>query len=154
MEYIRMNNGYIETTAEDFCRGQFTIPAYDTEWDLQDPIYTLPEHFSEVFHMLFPTGKELEKRQLAKNPSATDAWTSVILIHLYHRASINITFIICENNILQPKLFTRRVEPGWEMLSEMFQVAWFSAIYQTKPVLQDWLLPICADVFPILTFLM
>lgn len=61
MEYIRMNNGYIETTAEDFCRGQFTIPAYDTEWDLQDPIYTLPEHFSEVFHMLFPTGKELEK---------------------------------------------------------------------------------------------
>lgn len=61
MEYIRMNNGYIETTAEDFCRGQFTIPEYDAEWDLQDPIYTLPEHFSETFHMVFPTGETPEK---------------------------------------------------------------------------------------------
>ena len=53
MEYIRMNNGYIETSAEAFCRGDFTLPEYEAEWDMKEEVYPLPSHFTEVFNTLF-----------------------------------------------------------------------------------------------------
>ena len=50
MEYIRMNNGYIQTSVENFCEGHFEIPSYQKTWDLQSRSYTLPEDFLHSFH--------------------------------------------------------------------------------------------------------
>ena len=52
MEYIRMNNGYIETTVDDFCNGQFEIPDYDLGWEIHSEHYELPSSFAESFATL------------------------------------------------------------------------------------------------------
>ena len=52
MEYIRMNNGYLETTVADFCQGNFEIPSYKKTWDLESQTYTLPDSFLRPFHEL------------------------------------------------------------------------------------------------------
>ena len=49
MEYIRMNNGYIEADADAFCRGNFSLPEYISGWDLRPESYTLPGTFEETF---------------------------------------------------------------------------------------------------------
>ena len=52
MEYVRMHNGYIETTGEQFCKGEFTIPEYEEGWDLKASAYGLPEPFERIFSEL------------------------------------------------------------------------------------------------------
>ena len=52
MEYIRMHNGYIETDTESFCQGNFNLPEYETDWDLKDTSYPLPETFGRTFRKL------------------------------------------------------------------------------------------------------
>ena len=52
MEYIRMNNGYIQTTTENFCNNQFEIPTYHKQWEVKNESYTLPESFLQPFHQL------------------------------------------------------------------------------------------------------
>ena len=52
MEYIRMNNGYIETSTLDFCKGNFEIPSYKPIWDLKTTTYNLPTHFLTLFNEL------------------------------------------------------------------------------------------------------
>ena len=49
MEYIRMNNGFIETNTEDFCNGKFTIPNYDTDWEIKDESYSISTYFGQTF---------------------------------------------------------------------------------------------------------
>ena len=49
MEYIRMNNGFIETNTEDFCNGKFTIPNYDTDWETKDESYSISTYFGQTF---------------------------------------------------------------------------------------------------------
>lgn len=49
MEYIRMHNGYIETTTETFCNGQFELPEYTTGWEVQTSAYPLSEAFRKAF---------------------------------------------------------------------------------------------------------
>ena len=91
MEYIRMNNGYIETTTEDFCWGLFNLPEYDREWDLKDQVYTLPEHFKERFEALFPAGDTSQEATVHKEAigygrmdcSGAKA-LSTLQVHLYN----------------------------------------------------------------------
>ena len=52
MEYICMNNGYIQTTTEDFCNNRFEIPTYHKQWEVKNESYTLPESFLQPFHQL------------------------------------------------------------------------------------------------------
>ena len=49
MEYIRMNNGFIESNTEDFCNGKFTIPNYDTDWETKDESYSISTYFGQTF---------------------------------------------------------------------------------------------------------
>lgn len=49
MEYIRMNNGYIETNTEDFCNGRFSIPEYKKGWDTDNKSYVLSDEFKKAF---------------------------------------------------------------------------------------------------------
>ena len=64
MEYIRLHNGYLNTTCEDFCKGNFRIPEYQAEWDLDDTAYPLSESFRKAFQTLVaervPDGLEQE----------------------------------------------------------------------------------------------
>lgn len=64
MEYIRLHNGYLNTTCEDFCKGNFRIPEYQAEWDLDDTAYPLSESFRKAFQPLVaervPDGLEQE----------------------------------------------------------------------------------------------
>lgn len=48
MEYIRMNNGYIQTDTDAFCRGDFILPEYMPGWDLQSENYPLSEAFDHA----------------------------------------------------------------------------------------------------------
>ena len=50
MEYIRMNNGYLSATVDDFCNGRFEIPAYHKTWDLKSQSFSLPDDFLQSFH--------------------------------------------------------------------------------------------------------
>ena len=68
MEYIRINNGYIETTVEDFCNGSFEIPDYAAAWDVQSESYALPSSFVESFHTLIE--EPVVKHRLTKHDSA------------------------------------------------------------------------------------
>ncbi|HJE48238.1 AAA domain-containing protein [Phocaeicola coprophilus] len=64
MEYIRLHNGYLNTTCKDFCKGNFRIPEYQAEWDLDDTAYPLSENFRKAFQTLVaervPDGLEQE----------------------------------------------------------------------------------------------
>ena len=63
MEYIRLHNGYLETDALSFCRGDFTLPSYRKNWEVTDGTYSLPAHFKEVFPELIAPPAQLEENE-------------------------------------------------------------------------------------------
>lgn len=63
MEYIRLHNGYLETDAHSFCRGDFTLPSYRKNWEVADGTYSLPAHFKEVFPVLIAPPAQLEENE-------------------------------------------------------------------------------------------
>ena len=64
MEYIRMNNGYLDTTVDRFCNADFTIPSYQKNWDVQSYVYALSEDFRQSF-------RELIEQPLLDDPRTT-----------------------------------------------------------------------------------
>lgn len=67
MEFIRIHNGYIETTVDRFCKGEFNIPEYETDWDLQTENYELPEYFNRMFGFLVEQPFQKLKERLHLN---------------------------------------------------------------------------------------
>lgn len=63
MEYIRLHNGYLETDALSFCRGDFTLPSYRKNWEVADGTYSLPAHFKQVFSELMAPPAQLEENE-------------------------------------------------------------------------------------------
>ena len=63
MEYIRLHNGYLETDALSFCRGDFTLPSYQKNWEVADGTYSLPVHFKQVFPELIAPPAQLEESE-------------------------------------------------------------------------------------------
>lgn len=63
MEYIRLHNGYLETDALSFCRGDFTLPSYRKNWEVADGTYSLPAHFKQVFPELIAPPTQLEENE-------------------------------------------------------------------------------------------
>lgn len=63
MEYIRLHNGYLETDALSFCRGNFTLPSYRKNWEVADGTYSLPAHFKQVFSELITPPAQLEENE-------------------------------------------------------------------------------------------
>lgn len=63
MEYIRLHNGYLETDAISFCRGDFTLPSYRKNWEVADDTYSLPPHFKQVFSELMAPPAQLEENE-------------------------------------------------------------------------------------------
>lgn len=63
MEYIRLHNGYLETDALSFCRGDFTLPSYRKNWEVADGTYFLPAHFKQVFSELIAPPAQLEENE-------------------------------------------------------------------------------------------
>lgn len=63
MEYIRLHNGYLETDALSFCRGNFTLPSYRKNWEVTDGTYSLPPHFKQVFSELIAPPAQLEENE-------------------------------------------------------------------------------------------
>lgn len=63
MEYIRLHNGYLETDALSFCRGDFTLPSYRKNWEVADGTYSLPVHFKQVFPELIAPPTQLEENE-------------------------------------------------------------------------------------------
>lgn len=63
MEYIRLHNGYLETDALSFCRGNFTLPSYRKNWEVTDGTYSLPVHFKQVFPELIAPPAQLEENE-------------------------------------------------------------------------------------------
>lgn len=63
MEYIRLHNGYLETDALSFCRGDFTLPSYRKNWEVADGTYSLPAHFKQVFSELITPPAQLEENE-------------------------------------------------------------------------------------------
>lgn len=49
MEYIRLHNGYIATSADRFCAGDFTLPCYSDNWELQPTVYPLSQEFADLY---------------------------------------------------------------------------------------------------------
>lgn len=64
MEYIRLHNGYLETDALSFCRGDFTLPSYRKNWEVADGTYSLPAHFKQVFSELIAPPAQLEENEI------------------------------------------------------------------------------------------
>lgn len=64
MEYIRLHNGYLETDALSFCRGDFTLPSYRKNWEVTDGTYSLPAHFKQVFSELIAPPAQLEENEI------------------------------------------------------------------------------------------
>lgn len=64
MEYIRLHNGYLETNALSFCRGDFTLPSYRKNWEVADGTYSLPAHFKQVFSELIAPPAQLEENEI------------------------------------------------------------------------------------------
>ena len=63
MEYIRLHNGYLETDALSFCRGDFTLPSYRKNWEVTDGTYSLPAHFKQIFPELIAPPAQLEENE-------------------------------------------------------------------------------------------
>lgn len=63
MEYIRLHNGYLETDAHSFCRGDFTLPSYRKNWEVADGTYSLPAHFKQVFSEMIAPPAQLEENE-------------------------------------------------------------------------------------------
>ena len=63
MEYIRLHNGYLETDALSFCRGDFALPSYRKNWEVTDGTYSLPAHFKQVFSELIAPPAQLEENE-------------------------------------------------------------------------------------------
>jgi superfamily I DNA and/or RNA helicase len=72
MEYIRLHNGYLETDALSFCRGDFTLPSYQKNWEVADGTYSLPAHFKQVFSELIAPPKRAPPRKNWKR-----SWTAL-----------------------------------------------------------------------------
>ncbi len=70
MEYIRMNNGYIQTDTDAFCRGDFTLPEYMPGWDLQSENYPLSEAFDHAFRHIVEENSKINKDE-ARNRELT-----------------------------------------------------------------------------------
>ena len=64
IEYIRLHNGYLETDALSFCRGDFTLPSYRKNWEVTDGTYSLPAHFKQVFPELIAPPAQLEENEI------------------------------------------------------------------------------------------
>lgn len=64
MEYIRLHNGYLETDALSFCRGDFALPSYRKNWEVTDGTYSLPAHFKQVFSELIAPPAQLEENEI------------------------------------------------------------------------------------------
>lgn len=64
IEYIRLHNGYLETDAHSFCRGDFTLPSYRKNWEVADGTYSLPPHFKQVFPELIAPPAQLEENEI------------------------------------------------------------------------------------------
>lgn len=63
MEYIRLHNGYLETDALSFCRGDFTLPSYRKNWEVTEGTYSQPAHFKQVFPELIAPPAQLEENE-------------------------------------------------------------------------------------------
>lgn len=63
LEYIRLHNGYLETDAESFCQGNFTLPSYRRNWELEEGSYSLPAHFQQAFEQLVPPPQNWEANE-------------------------------------------------------------------------------------------
>lgn len=50
IKYIDTQNGYINTSYEHFCKGNFQIPSYEKFWNLSDDAYNLPNDFRQLFY--------------------------------------------------------------------------------------------------------
>lgn len=85
MEYIKMHNGYIETTAESFAKEDFRIPHYTADWDIQPQCYQLPEAFASMFQQHI--AEETEKRFPAIKSNSTQLRETIG----YGRFDFNIT---------------------------------------------------------------
>ena len=70
MEYIRMNNGYIQTDTDAFCRGDFILPEYMPGWDLQSENYPLSEAFDHAFRHIVEENSKINKDE-ARNRELT-----------------------------------------------------------------------------------
>lgn len=69
MEYIRLHNGYIDTTADKFCRMEIDLPAYTYGWDKHSECYPLSEKFRAAFEALIPPpdfGNETLTREMVQ----------------------------------------------------------------------------------------
>lgn len=72
MEYIRLHNGYIDTTVESFCKGEFTIPYYRQGWDIQMESYRVPAALEEALHTLvYAPLKALSGKDIPENQYET-----------------------------------------------------------------------------------
>lgn len=60
LEYIRLHNGYLETDSESFCQGNFALPSYRRNWELEEGSYSLPAHFQQAFEQLVPPPQDWE----------------------------------------------------------------------------------------------
>lgn len=49
MEYIRMHNGYVQTSLERFCQGDFEVHDFAPDWDLHSGHYPLSPAFIRAF---------------------------------------------------------------------------------------------------------
>ena len=65
MEYICMNNGFIETNTDNFCKGNFTIPSYDMNWETDENSYSIKPEFEQAF-------KDIVERQYTENISLSE----------------------------------------------------------------------------------
>ena len=74
MEYIRMNNGYIQATTSDFCKGKFEVPEYPKTWEVQTKSYSLPESFVSPFQQF------IEEPLLDDTATQTDETGNILVL--------------------------------------------------------------------------
>ena len=90
MEYIRMNNGYIDAAAERFCMADFDIPEHDKEWYLHPEIYPLSENFRHAYQMFFssapnPSGELFESIAYGRADFRSDGHNQASRVRAYNR---------------------------------------------------------------------
>lgn len=62
MEYIRSKNGFIETSVEAFCKGDFQLHDFTPQWDTRSESYVLPMYFQKGFATFVETPLLLDER--------------------------------------------------------------------------------------------
>lgn len=65
MEYIRMNNGFIDTNTCDFCKGNFTIPSYDIYWETDEKSFSIKPEFEQAF-------RDIVEKEYSDNTSLSE----------------------------------------------------------------------------------